>query len=60
MIPIVVAFYGGIGSGTGVALDALVRSSQVVYAAPVHATRRIAVSPIVAGETRGVSFSFGF
>jgi len=33
-IPIVVGVYGAMGSGTGVAIDALVKSSQVVYAQP--------------------------
>ena len=60
LIPIVVAFYGGIGSGTGVAVDALVKSPQVVYAAPGRSARRLAVSPVLAGETRGFLLSFSF
>ena len=60
VIPIFGAVYGGIGSGTGVAVDALVKGQQVVYAGPAHTARRLAVSPIVAGETRGFSLSFSF
>ena len=60
LIPIVIAFYGGIGSGTGVAIDALVKSPHVVYLGPARSARRLVVSPIVAGETRGVSLSFSF
>lgn len=60
LIPIVVAFYGGVGSGTGVAVDALVKSPQIVYAAPARSTARLALSPVLAGETRGVLLSFSF
>lgn len=58
-LPILTAFYGGIGAGVGVAIDAMIRTSRTVY--DVHARRAsLAVAPVVGRTRKGVAVSVGF
>jgi hypothetical protein len=58
-LPIVTAFYGGIGAGIGVAIDALIRTERTVY--DVHARRAsLAVAPVVGRARKGVAVTVGF
>jgi len=57
---ILAAFYGGIGAGIGVGVDALVQSRQVIYARPAAEAAPLGVAPIVGGGRAGVAVSFRF
>ena len=52
-----IPFYGALGAGIGVAVDALIRGERALYRAP--GTLAISVTPIV-GRRTGVGVSFAF
>jgi hypothetical protein len=59
--PLLVAgLYGGIGTGIGVGVDALIKGQQVIYAKRASAaSTKFTVSPIVGAGRRGVQISLG-
>jgi hypothetical protein len=57
---IAAAFYGGVGAGIGVGIDALVRGRQVIYASPGSGSRALSISPLVTPGRRGAVVSFRF
>ena len=50
---------GIMGLGVGVAVDAMISSRKTIYDGP-RRTRRLAVSPLLSHERRGVLLSVGF
>ena len=52
--------YGSMGAGIGVGISALIRKSHVVYASPTAASAMPTVSPILAGDRKGLLLTFDF
>lgn len=60
VIPLVALFYGGIGSGIGVGVDAMIARQQVIYEKPRAATARVAVVPLLTRDLKAVRLSLRF
>jgi hypothetical protein len=54
------AFYGGLGAGIGVGVDALFQGRQVIYVRPAAGTGGLTVSPIVTRGRAGARVAFRF
>jgi hypothetical protein len=55
------AFYGGIGAGIGVGIDALIPSKKTVYLGGKEISlNRIKVKPLVSKSSKGVAVAFSF
>jgi hypothetical protein len=52
--------YGGLGAGIGVGVDALISSSQVIYARRAASSSRVSVAPLLTRRRQGVVLSLGF
>ena len=57
---IAAAFYGGIGAGIGVGIDALIQGRQVIFARPAAGAAALGVAPLVGGGRTGVAVSIRF
>ena len=57
---IIALFYGGLGAGVGVGLDAMVKGNQVIYANGRSSASRFTVAPVVTRRGRAVQVSIGF
>lgn len=53
-------FYGGLGAGIGVGIDALIRRQHVIYERPVTGVTGLRVSPLLGRERRGVLVEWRF
>lgn len=58
IIPFAAAFYGGIGAGIGVGIDALVEGQQVIYARAQPSSARLKVAPLLTRSRKGVLMSW--
>ena len=57
----VAAFYGGIGAGIGVGLDALIPAKRTIYAGRTRTSlRNIRVKPVAGKSRKGVAVAFSF
>jgi hypothetical protein len=53
--------FGGVGTGAGVGIDALIRTNQVIYLRPLGiAESRLRISPILTRDRRGVLMAWTF
>lgn len=60
-LPFFGLIYGGIGTGVGVGIDALIRGERVIYAGRAAApSTKITVSPMMSAARKGVAVSLGF
>jgi hypothetical protein len=59
-IPVVAAFYGGIGAAIGVGVDAVITGEHVIYARPAAPRAVVRVSPMISTRQRGVRVSVHF
>jgi hypothetical protein len=57
---IVAMFYGGIGAGVGVGIDAMITGRQVIYARPGVSSARVRVSPLLTRDRHGAQLSVRF
>ena len=57
---IIALFYGGLGAGVGVGLDAMVKGNQVIYAKARSSASSITVAPVVSRGRRAIQVSIGF
>lgn len=57
-VPFAAAFYGGIGAGIGVGIDALVEGQQVIYARAQPSSARLTLAPLLARNRKGVLMSW--
>lgn len=57
---VVALFYGGLGAGIGVGLDAMVKTTQVIYAKTGGAAPSIALAPLVTPARKGLAVSVRF
>jgi hypothetical protein len=57
---VVALFYGGLGAGVGVGVDAMITSRQVIYAPPGASSTRVRVAPLLNGNRRGAQLSVRF
>ena len=51
---------GGMGSGIGVGISAMMIRRRVIYVRPGTSSAKLTVSPLVTGERKGVLMSLGF
>lgn len=57
---IIATFYGGLGAGIGVGLDAMVKGNQVIYAKAATSASSVTVAPVVSRGRRAIQVSIGF
>jgi hypothetical protein len=55
-----IGFYGGLGAGIGVGIDALIRRQHVIYERPVAGVTGLRLSPLLGRERRGVLVEWRF
>lgn len=60
LVPLVALLYGGLGTGIGVGVDAMISGTQVIYSRPAASSARLTLSPLLARDRRGVLVSLGF
>jgi len=53
-VPIAVAFYGGIGAGIGVGIDAMIRSEEIIFDSEWRRANAAPIAPIIERGRAGV------